>query len=411
MTRKRRILFAVEAITLAQVVRSAVLANQLDPDHFEVHFASGRFDPLVFGKEPRFRCWPLTTIDPVKAASDLERGKRLYETRVLTRYVDEELALLDEVKPDLVVGDFRLSLSTSAELAGVPCVTLINAYWSPYAERRGFPLPDHPIVDLLGDKLAARYFPQAMPMAFNHFAAPVNAIRKKRGLKEVGSLLEVLTHGDATLYLDVPELVPTGELPRHHGYIGPVQWEPQMVLPPSVARLMRSRDPIVYVTLGSSGRVDRLPDVLAALSTLPVKVVVATAGRAVPAHVPANAVVEPFVPGDAVASKASLVISNGGSTTGYQALARGVPVLGIYSNLDQALATEAIVNAGAGMGIRAGVADAHCIRVGAERLLSSERYREGAQRIARLFAGWDSGHVFDHFVRANLGVTIGRTAA
>ncbi len=80
--------------------------------------------------------------------------------------MQEELELIERVRPALVVGDFRLSLAVSAAVSGVRCATLINAYWSPYAERDGFPVPDHPIVSLLGVELAERYFPRAIGSAF-----------------------------------------------------------------------------------------------------------------------------------------------------------------------------------------------------------------------------------------------------
>ena len=51
------------------------------------------------------------------------------------------------VRPGVVVGDFRLSLSISARLAGIPYVALINAHWSPWSTQR-FPLPELPIVNV-----------------------------------------------------------------------------------------------------------------------------------------------------------------------------------------------------------------------------------------------------------------------
>ena len=53
--------------------------------------------------------------------------------------------MIREVEPDVVVGDFRLSLSVSARVAGVPYLAITNAYWSPYARQR-FPLPELPVV-------------------------------------------------------------------------------------------------------------------------------------------------------------------------------------------------------------------------------------------------------------------------
>src|SRR6185369_763974 len=138
----------------------------------------------------------------------------------------------------------------SAALEKVPYAALINAYWSPRAVRREFPLPDHPIVRLLGVRLAAQYFPKARPAVFRHFARPVNALRARHGLSPLGSLADVLTHADHVLYPDVPALVPTRKLPPHQQYLGPVLWSPPAPPPSWWGALDRQR-PTIYVTLGS----------------------------------------------------------------------------------------------------------------------------------------------------------------
>src|SRR6478609_11092572 len=158
-TRRRpRLLFVSEALTLAQVVRLASLAARLDPVRYEVHFACGPTDEVALlesGLEPL----PLFTIDRQRALKKIDRGERLYERSVIERYVDEELMLFERIQPDLVIGDFRLSLAVSARLHGIPFATLINAYMSPFAVRESFPIPDHPIVSFLGVQRAAQYWP------------------------------------------------------------------------------------------------------------------------------------------------------------------------------------------------------------------------------------------------------------
>ncbi len=149
MPARRRLLFVVENITLAQVMRLRVLAAGLDAERYEVHFASSEFDPMLF-EGTNFKCWPVHTIEREAGLRALAKGDRLYEARTLERYVADELRLFDVVKPDAVIGDFRLSLAVSAPLAKIPCASLINAYWSPYAVRESFPVPDHPIVRLVG---------------------------------------------------------------------------------------------------------------------------------------------------------------------------------------------------------------------------------------------------------------------
>lgn len=394
---RKRILFVAEHVTLAQVVRLVALARGLDPQRYEVHFACGAFPPIAF-TGTSFQCWTIPTVDGPEGLRRLERGQRLYETAVLARYVAAERELIAELRPDLIVGDFRLSLAISAPLAGVPLATLINAYWSPFAVREFFPVPDHPIVKLLGLALAERYFPQAMPKVFAHFAAPVNALRERHGLPPIGSLLEVLTYGDYTLYPDVPELCPTAELPPNHRYLGAVPWSPAVPLPQDLPAAGDTR-PLVYVTLGSSGKLEALEHVLQALSSLPVVGLLATAGRARPRVLPDNVLAVDFVPGALAARAARLVITNGGSSTGYQALREGRPVLGIASNLDQYLAMTAIQSAGAGRLLRAASVSAARLSNAVGALLESPEETRAAARLARAFAELDCHARFGEFLQ------------
>jgi len=401
LSRRPRLLFVSEAITLAQVVRLAALATRLDRKRYEVHFACGPCDEIALlgsGLEPL----PLFTIDRRRALEKIDSGKRLYETNVLARYVDDELALFDRVRPDLVIGDFRLSLAVSARLRGIPFAALINAYMSPFAVRDSFPIPDHPLVSLLGVERAARYWPKALPVAFAHFVAPLDEIRKRHGLASSGGLLEALVDSDFALYPDVPELCPTQDLPARHRYLGPIPWSPP-VLEPDLEARFRKDQPLVYVTIGSSGRYAALQAVLRVLAELPVNAVLATAGRFELRDAPHNVHVVPFAPGSVMARKASFVVTNGGASTSYQALAEGKPVLGVPSNLDQYLAMTMIERAGAGRLVRSGEATPRTLRAAFTELLESEALREGAQRVAREFARADCHERFNAWLEEVLG--------
>lgn len=404
MNTKRRILFVAENVTLAQCVRLVTLARALDGDRFEVHFACSEFPAMIFAGT-NFVCHPITSLAPDAAARALEAGRRLYEKSTLLRYIDAERRLLDAVGPELVVGDFRLSLSTSAELMGVPSAVLINAYWSPLLRRSRFPVPDHPILGWLGEATTERYFPRAIPHVFRHFASPLNAARASLGLPAVGSLLEVLTHGSFTLYPDDPALVEMDGTPSHHRFLGPVLWQPDLEgelgsrdEDVAARHVLESERPLVYVTLGSSGSVGLLPQVIEALAGLPVVAIVATAGRATLPSLPPNVIARRFVRGGDVAARAALVVSNGGSTTGYQALGAGTPVLGLPSNFDQHLATEVIDGSGAGISLKARLADAPLMRAAMERALGDAELKRGAARVAASFAKRDSGAAFRAFV-------------
>lgn len=399
-TSRRRILFVTENITLAQIVRLLALARRLPSERYEVHFACGPCEDWLFSGTS-FARWHLHTVDGPSALAALAKGDRLYDAATLERYVSDELRLFEALQPELVIGDFRLSLAVSARLAGVRCASLINAYWSPFAERDGFPVPDHPIVRLVGVERAERYFPQALPRVFAHFAAPLNAVRRRHGLPP-SSLLEQLCFGDTVLYPDIAELCPVANAPSTHCFLGPVPWSPDV---PLASELLEGEpsQPLIYVTLGSSGDQSVLGAVLAGLEGLPVRGVLAMAGKPAPARIPANFRVAAYVPGDALARHARLVVTNGGSSTGYQALAAGVPVVGIPSNLDQYLAMQAITRARAGVVLRSGsltpeqvrrAALAACDDAALQRGARAVGVRMGAYDCHARFAGWlDS--VFD----------------
>lgn len=394
MTRKR-VLFVAEAVTLAQVVRLRVLAGSLDPALYEVHFASSRFDPLVFAGTD-FTRWHIDSLSPEDVERAVARGSRIYSSSTLAAYVDADLGLIGRVKPDLIVGDLRWSLAVSAPFAGVPLASLINAYWSPFADRDGFPMPDHPVLRVMEESMAERYFPVALPWVFEFFAKPLNAVRRRHGLPPFGDLLELLGYGDFTLHPDVVELTPLREAPPSSLFLGPVLWSPT-VSNTMLAGLGEKR-PMVYVTLGSSGHLQSLTPVLEGLGRLDVDVLLATAGRARPAHLPANVHVADFVPGSEAARCASLVVCNGGSTTAYQALAAGTPVVGVAFNFDQHLAMQAIERFGAGVRLRASTVKADAVHDAAQRVMSDAAFSARADELARVFSRYDYRRAFGELV-------------
>lgn len=405
---KKRILFVAESVTLAQVVRLVALARSLDSGSYEVHFASSDFPQLIFHGTGFVR-HRLQTLSPTAADAALRSGRRLYEKGTLLAYIDAEVRLIEAIRPDVVVGDFRLTLSTSAELVGVPSAALINAYWSPFAPEQDFPVPDHPVIRWLGEELTERHFPRALPAVFRYFASPLDAARKHHGLPAVGSLLEMLTHASYVLYPDDPWLTPVVGAPKAHVYLGPVSWQPDVS---AVERLDEPEPddhrPLVYVTLGSSGDVTLLPLVVDVLSRRAVRVVVATAERAELSDVPSNVCVRRFVRGADLARRARVVVSNGGSSTGYQALHEGTPLVGLPSNLDQYLATRAIVRVGAGLQVKARRATRALLEEAFDRALSDPDLRNAAAGVASRFRAHDACAAFRRWLD---GVLQGRSHA
>ena len=114
--RRPRVLFFAEAVSLAHIARPAVLAQALDPERYEVCLASDpRFDQLFTGLP--FERRPIYSISTQSFLAALANGSPIYKTSTLRRYVEDDLELIRAWKPDVVVGDFRLSLAVSAREA------------------------------------------------------------------------------------------------------------------------------------------------------------------------------------------------------------------------------------------------------------------------------------------------------
>lgn len=396
LSTKRRILFVAEAVTLAHVARPLALARMLDPARYEVIFACDpRYNSLL--DMSQIKLLPLHSISSEQFLKSLASGSRLYSKARLVSYVKADLDLIKACQPDVIVGDFRLSLSVSARLAGTPYITISNAYWSPFAKPH-FTVPELPMLKFTGVKLGQRLFDWVRPFAFCYHALPLNQLRKQYGLPPLGlDLRRVYTDADYTLYSDIPQLVPTYDLPDTHHYVGPTLWSPAGRLPDWWSTLPHDK-PIVYVTLGSSGSGGLLPKVLKALANMPLTVIAACAGRGLPEYVPPNAFVTDYLPGEEAAKRATLVISNGGSQTSYQALANGKPVIGMPTNLDQYLNMQYLQQAGVGLTIRAGIAEPEIIAKSVSEILGNQRHVGEACRLMKSISDPSSRRIFQEVI-------------
>jgi UDP:flavonoid glycosyltransferase YjiC (YdhE family) len=391
-----RILMFAEGVTLAHVARPLALAPALIERGHEVHLAC----PAAYqglAAVPGLRVHALDSISAKAFMAALAAGRPVYDVPTLDRYVDTDLRLIGEIGPDVIVGDFRLSLSVSARRArrpggrvGVPYLTITNAYWSPYT-RVPFELPVLPFTRWVPLPLAAAGFRLVGGSIMARHCRPLNAVRRRHGLPPLGGdLRRVYCDADEVVYADLPSMFPSAPLPPHHRFVGPIYWAPGGRLPDWWGALPADR-PVVYATLGSSGHASVLDQVLQALAGTDCHVIASTAGAAAPADgFGDNVHLAPFLPGDLAAARANLVICNGGSMTCQQAMKAGRPVLGIASNMDQFMNMSGVERIGAGRRLRADRLDADTIRHACRTLREEPAFRGCAAEAAAELARFDA---------------------
>ncbi|MES9991795.1 MAG: nucleotide disphospho-sugar-binding domain-containing protein [Candidatus Thiodiazotropha sp.] len=391
---KKRILFWGEDLTLSHVVRPLVLADAIR-DQYEIIFVTGsRYLDLVtsYGFTPH-QTW---TLSNELFMERLGKGKDGWDSDELSRQVKDELDLIKAYSPDLVVGDLRWSLGTSTELTNTPYMSIVNAYWGPYCTLP-VPTPEFPFVKVIGVTLSSKLLPLMAPSIFKKFAKPYNAVRREYGLNEYGEYREIPTEADWVVYPDLPALAPTQNLPDHHHYLGPVEWSPSSDYPDWWDKLPDDK-PIIYLAMGSTGRVGVVDTLVETLSEMPLTVMLSTSNRLDQTHYPANFYIAEFLPGIEACRRSNLVICNGGAGTIYQAIAEKTPILGIPTNADQYYVSEALARQGSALYIRSTHVTKNAIQRNVNRLLTDETFIQQIDTLQREQLQYDPKRIFGDLI-------------
>ncbi len=393
---KPRVLFMAEGVTLAHVARPVALARTLPTDEFDTAVAvDARYDGLL--RSESFTHLTLHSLDSEVFLGRLRRGSPVMDFATLRSQVEEDLRILARFKPDLVVGDMRLSLSVSARVANVPYANVTNGYWSVESELP-LPVPDLPMTRWLGVGAAQAIFRGCWPVASAVHGLAMRRLRREHRMPPLGwDVRWAYLDGDFTLLTDVPGLVPMRRLPERYMEIGPVLWSPPGSKPVWWNRVPTDQ-PIAYVTLGSSGRSDLLAMVVGALRSEGLTVLASTAGR-VEASSGQGVFTADYLPGVEAARRASVVVCNGGSLGTQQALAAGTPLLGLASNMDQLLNMACVERAGAGLTLRGAWTDPAAVRRALRRLLDDPSFRRSATELSQRFPSPHDRPIFPRCAR------------
>ncbi|MFH1024758.1 MAG: nucleotide disphospho-sugar-binding domain-containing protein [Planctomycetota bacterium] len=397
---RKRILFIGEAVSMSHVARPVVLAKWAKEAGYAVVFACGKSYCHVAMAEG-FQPEDITTIPSELFYKRLFRGQFFYTKAELETYVEAERSLISRIKPDLVVGDFRLTLELSTHLTGIPYLNLMNAHWSPGRKRR-LPPPRGGIFGLMPPMVRNTLFRMIEPIAFKQFGKPLDCVRRQYGLPELGDFRRHYTAGTWCGYMDLPSLVEVASLPKNHSYIGPVIWKPfGMPFPSDTTEKSNSRRKHAYVSMGTSGDNGLLPAILKALTAHDFSIVLSgislseEAGlRTEVKGLSGRCIAAPFFDPDEILQSATLTVCHGGSGTVYQSLKAGVPVLAIPANPDQTLVSESVEEKGCGILLDSSRANVQRISEAISELTTGNRYQKGARALSEAIQRWDTQSVW-----------------
>ena len=402
---RRKVALFADGGFLAHATRVLEVGRALQRIGYDVVFCStGAYTRLM--REAGFPVQPVYTEDR-EVTLGLARRAGLVNLRwwqeCAEKSVESDMQAMRDLKPDVVVGDMRLSLSTSAAALGIPCVGLTNAAWtSRFAEPIHVP-EGHITERLLGHTVADFLFPHLKKLIVRHWARGFDPVRKRLGLPPLSSMYQ-LVEGNVTLLADLPEYFPIqDDSAADFRYIGPIMFRAALPRPIWLPRLDRSR-PTLYFTMGSTGDAQFFTEAVKVFGGTRYQVLITTAGLPVEQFRRYdNLFIEELADGDSLMSVSNVAITHGGNGTLYQALAQGVPVLGIPTLFDQEVNLQRIEALGAGLRMARRDYCAERLRGAIEHILRTPSFGQAARRLKGRIAEYDAPRAaalhIDHFVQ------------
>jgi MGT family glycosyltransferase len=214
----------------------------------------------------------------------------------------------------------------------------------------------------------------------------LNRFRNAYDLKPVKSIDDLFQNLQDIMLLDLELMAPRDDLPENFHYVGPVAWQPDIQVPKS----LQNSHNFIYVSMGSTGNPEIFELLLSAFSQMPEIEAVMAVGDLVELErlpsLPANVHVYHFLPGGEMAKRARLVICHGGWGTIYQALAQGVPILGIPNQpFHEGPAIDRVEALGLGRKlVEAGLTTEKLIQT-IRKMFANEKYCKAARAFASQF--------------------------
>lgn len=387
-----RIVALANAHALAHVSRLLEIAKVLRTHGHEILFAGhGKYLPVAGWDGFPTRELPYISVEQVVRAVRSQRLWELYRETELEGFIEAERALYAEYLPDLVLIDNRPTARTSAELAGIPSVAVLNVHMSNYREipffsyrqlASGLHLPGLELADRLENRLEIAIYDRLVMGGLNKLRRRMSLPALYAYQHEEGSHLSLLA--------DIPEFNPASRLPDNVRYVGPLTWHNTLPAPDCLDRLDQTR-PVAYFTLGSEG-LEELVAQLGLLTDQGVQVVVA-AGAADLSHiqVPKGVYLERYINTETLLPHCNLVCCHGGNGTLYQALAHGLPCVVVATHAEQHYGGKRISQLGLGATLtlrwlqRRGMA---ALVASVDKVRATPEYRRTAQTYQSLITTW-----------------------
>ena len=261
----------------------------------------------------------------------------------------DQVRVIREYNPSLVIGDTSFTLKMASEAAGVQYLSVLNGYSTRFYKYTRRLSPGHPAESLmkwLPDVLLLPIIRTGEAWNFLLILREFNKVRAKYKLRKTIHYLKELS-GNQNVICDIPEIFPQRNLPDNFQFIGPLFFKTRV----TNSTILEKIDPnkkTILLPLGSSKEWERLRFFNREEFSIYNVIVVGDKNNVMNSSFLLKT---PFVDFDEVLPEVDLVICHGGNGTLNQALFNKVPVLCYQSHLEQTWNVHRIEQLGYGQSL------------------------------------------------------------
>ena len=365
------------------------IADELKKLDHEIIFASfGKYNQYI--RDSGYEVIEIIDVDLNHYWKYTEKASMGYHNeQSINKFVEEEVELINRMKPDLIIDILRPTLKISSKITNTKRVTITNTVFSKYYSKN-FGVPkSHWLAPFArfapAGKMLKKLTPTVTEMYYRHWAKPYNKVLTKYGHEKVKSLREMF-EGDLTILMDAFEFAPVSKLPSHIVMVGPLLHTKEKFIPDWYQNLDKGKK-IIFLSMGSTGRL--FTPILEYLhqeysDSKSIQVIATTAGRQqIPSlNFASNFFITDYIPAELVLSlnNCAINITHGGKGSIYHALTYGVPIIGIPHLTEQEWNLDTVVELGAGLKLEPKHLTKENMLKAIDEMLSNTSYYTNAQK-------------------------------
>jgi len=210
---KKSVLMMPAACGLGHAMRCVCLGKALQEKGYNIAFA-GSEKILDLIRQYNFKQLYKAKDESWRATSITEIGEIITEHSHIQQALNDELQIIERVKPNLIINDFRITPRFSAHIKNIPWVALAShAFY--FTKLRG-------ILNSILIRINLSDWVQEISQISSRLARKVVWLFEKSGLSPIEDWPEITLSPFCTLITSIPELEGISHLPEYAHFVGPL---------------------------------------------------------------------------------------------------------------------------------------------------------------------------------------------